>query len=134
MDAINVPQPFHRIAVNTGQARVLGYPFVDVQPGLHITAYGGSAAWLDANPNTVRAFVTAMNRGVEYLRSHPDEAKNLIAEFTKSKRELVEQIPTDDWSTELAVSNIAAILKVMQQEGMLKKPLEAKSLIHEIRR
>ena len=71
---------------------------------------------------------------VEYLRSHPDEAKNLIAEFTKSKRELVEQIPTDDWSTELAVSNIAAILKVMQQEGMLKKPLEAKSLIHEIRR
>ena len=134
VDAINVPQPFHRIAVNTGQARVLGYPFVDVQPGLHITAYGASAAWLDANPNTVRAFVTAMNRAVTHLRANPEETKTMIAEFTKSKRELVEQIPIDDWSTELAVSNVAGVLKVMQQEGMLKKPVDAKSLVHEIRR
>jgi NitT/TauT family transport system substrate-binding protein len=134
VDAINVPQPFHRIAVNSGQARVLGYPFVDVQPGLHIAPYAGSAAWLDANPNSVKAFVTGMRRAVEYLRAHPNEAKDLIADFTKSKRELVEQIPIDDWSTELSVAQIAATLKVMQQEGMLKKPLDAKSLIHEVPR
>ena len=134
VDAVNVAQPFHRIAVNSGQGRVLGYPFVEVQPGLHIAAYAGSAAWLDANPNTVRAFVNAMRRSVEYLRANPNEAKNLIAEFTKSKRELVEQIPIDDWSTELSVADVAQTLKVMQQEGLLKKPLEAKSLIHEIRR
>jgi NitT/TauT family transport system substrate-binding protein len=134
VDAINVPQPFHRIAVNTGQARPLGYPFVDVQPGLHITSYAGSAAWLDANPNSVRAFVNAMSKAVVYLRANPEEAKTMTAEFTKSKRELVEQIPMDDWSTELAVENVAGVLKVMQQEGMLKKPIEARSLIHEIRR
>jgi NitT/TauT family transport system substrate-binding protein len=134
VDAINVPQPFHRIAVNSGQARVLGYPFVDVQPGLHIAPYAGSAAWLDANPNSVKAFVTGMRRAVEYLRAHPNEAKDLIADFTKSKRELAEQIPIDDWSTELSVAQIAATLKVMQQEGMLKKPLDAKSLIHEVPR
>ncbi|HKQ29493.1 MAG TPA: ABC transporter substrate-binding protein, partial [Burkholderiales bacterium] len=134
VDAINVPQPFHRIAVNTGQARVLGYPFVEVQPGLHITAYGAHAPWLDANPNTVRAFVGAMNRAVQYLRANPNETKDMIAEFTKSKRDLVDQIPVDDWSTELSVANVQGILKVMQQEGMLKKPVEAKSLIHEIRR
>lgn len=134
VDAINVAQPFHRIAVNSGQARVLGHPFVEVQPGLHIAAYAGSATWLDTNPNTVRAFVDAMRRSVEYLRASPNEAKNLIAEFTKSKRELVEQIPIDDWSTELSVADVAATLRVMQQEGLLKKPLEAKSLIHEVRR
>jgi NitT/TauT family transport system substrate-binding protein len=134
VDAINVPQPFHRIAVNTGKARVLGYPFVEAQPGVHITAYGGYGPWLDANPNTVRAFVDAMNKAVRYLRANPDEAKTLIAEFTKSKRDLVEQVPIDDWSTELSLANIQGILKVMQQEGMLKKPVEAKSLIHEIRR
>jgi NitT/TauT family transport system substrate-binding protein len=134
VDAINVPQPFHRIAVNTSQARVLGYPFVEVQPGLHITAFGAHAPWLDANPNTVRAFVGAMNKAVQYLRAHPSETKDMIAEFTKSKRDLVEQIPVDDWSTELSVANVEGILKVMQQEGMLKKPVEAKSLIHEIRR
>ena len=59
VDAVNVPQPFHRIAVDSGQARVLGYPFVEVQPGVHIAAYGASAKWLDANQNTVRAFTRA---------------------------------------------------------------------------
>jgi NitT/TauT family transport system substrate-binding protein len=134
VDAINVAQPFHRIAVNTGQARALGYPFVEVQPGLHIAAYAGNAPWLDANPNTVKAFVTAMRRSVEYLRANPNEAKNLIAEFTKSKRELVEQVPIDDWSTELSLADVAATLKVMQQDGLLKKPLDPKSLIHDIGR
>ena len=134
VDAINVAQPFHRIAVNTGQARVLGYPFVEVQPGLHIAAFGGSAAWLDANPNTVRAFSQAMRRSVEYLRANPREAKNLIAEFTKSKRELVEEVPIDDWSTDLSVADVAATLKVMQQEGLLKKPIDAASLIHAVKR
>jgi NitT/TauT family transport system substrate-binding protein len=134
VDAINVAQPFHRIAVNTGQARVLGYPFVEVQPGLHIAAYSGTAAWLDANPITVGAFVRGMRRAVEYLRANPNEAKNLIAEFTKSKRELVEQVPIDDWSTEISVADVAATLKVMQQEGLLKKPLEPKSLIYDLGR
>ena len=134
VDAINVAQPFHRIAVNTGQARALGYPFVEVQPGLHIAAYSGTAAWLDANPNTVKAFVQGMRRAVRHLRANEAEAKNLIAEYTKSKRELVEQVPVDDWSTEISVADVAATLKVMQQEGLLKKPVDAKSLIHDVGR
>lgn len=133
VDAVNVPQPFHRIAVDSKQARVLGYPFVEVQPGVHIAAYGASAKWLDANPNTVRAFTRAMRRSIEHLRANPAEAKNLIAEFTKAKRELVEQIPIDDWSTELSLDDVARTLKVMQQEGLLKKPIDAKSIVHEVR-
>jgi NitT/TauT family transport system substrate-binding protein len=133
VDAVNVPQPFHRIAVDSKQARVLGYPFVEVQPGVHIAAYGASAKWLDANPNTVRAFTRAMRRSIEHLRANPKEAKDLIAEFTKAKRELVEQIPVDDWSTELSLDDVARTLKVMQQEGLLKKPIDAKSIVHQVR-
>lgn len=133
VDAVNVPQPFHRIAVDSKQARVLGYPFVEVQPGVHIAAYGASAKWLDANPNTVRAFTRAMRRSIEHLRANPKEAKDLIAEFTKAKRELVEQIPIDDWSTELSLDDVSRTLKVMQQEGLLKKPIDAKSIVHEVR-
>ena len=125
VDAINVPQPFHRIAVNTGQARVLGYPFVEVQPGLHIAALGGSATWLDGQPEYGEGVHASHARSIEYLRANPAEAKNLVAEFTKSKRELVEQVPIDDWSTELSIADIAATLKVMQQEGLLKKPIDA---------
>ena len=131
VDAVVAVPPFHQIAINSGQARALGYPLSDVQPGLHIAAYGASTKWLEANPNTVKAFTRAMRKSIEYLRANPTQAKDLIAEFTKAKRDLVETIPMDDWSTEVSTANVAETLKIMEQEGMLKKPLDARTLIYD---
>jgi NitT/TauT family transport system substrate-binding protein len=130
VDAINVPQPFHHIAVATGKVRVLGFPFAEVQPGLHIAPYAGTTAWLDANPRTTQAFVTAMRRAVEYMRQNPAAAKTLIAEFTGAKAELVDAIALDDWSTTLSTDDVARTLEIMKQEGILKKELSAKDLVH----
>jgi NitT/TauT family transport system substrate-binding protein len=132
VDAINVPQPFHHIAVATGKVRVLGYPFVEIQPGLHIAPYAATAAWLDANPKTVKAFVSAMRMAVEHMRGNPQDAKRLIAEFTGAKPELVEAVPIDDWSTTLAVDDVQKTLEIMKQEGILKKELNAKEMIHNV--
>ncbi|MEO6270958.1 MAG: ABC transporter substrate-binding protein [Lautropia sp.] len=132
VDAINVPQPFHHIAVATGKVRVLGYPFVETQPGMHIAPYAGTAKWLDANPNTVKGFVSAMRKAIEYMRSNPEEAKKLISEFTGAKPELVQAVPMDDWSTSLSVDDVAKTLAVMKQEGVLKKDLVAKDMIHHV--
>jgi NitT/TauT family transport system substrate-binding protein len=132
VDAINVPQPFHHIAVATGKVRVLGYPFVEMQPGLHIAPYAGTAAWLDANPKTVKAFVNAMTRAIEHMRKNPDDAKRLIAEFTGAKPDIVAAVPMDDWSTTLSAADVAATLKVMKQEGILKKDLDAAEMIHNV--
>ena len=133
VDAINVPQPFHHIALGTGKVRVLGYPFVESQPGLHIAPYAGTAAWLDANPKTVKAFVTAMGKAVTYMRSNPKEAKKLITEFTGAKPELVEAVPMDDWAMTLSQDDVEKTLQVMKREGMLKKDLNAKEMIHSVK-
>jgi NitT/TauT family transport system substrate-binding protein len=133
VDAINVPQPFHHIALATGKVRVLGYPFVEVQPGMHIAPYAGAGPWLDANPNTVKAFVDAMRKAVEYMRANPQEARKLIAGFTGAKPELVEAVPIDDWSTTLSTDDVARTLEVMKQEGILKKELKAGELVHSLR-
>ena len=132
VDAIDVAQPFIHIALATGKARVLGYTFLDVQPGLHIAPYAGTAAWLDANPNTVKAFVSAMRKAVEYMRGNQKEAKRLVAEFTGIKPEVIEAIPLNIWSTALSVDDIAKTLQVMKQEGLLKKDLDAASMIHNV--
>jgi NitT/TauT family transport system substrate-binding protein len=132
VDAINVPQPFHHIAVSTGKVRVLGYPFVETQPGLHIAPYAGTAPWLDANPNTVKGFVAAMSKAVEYMRSNSEDAKKLIAEFTGAKPYLVQAVPMDDWSTTLKVEDVEKTLQVMKQEGMIKKDLVANDMVHKV--
>ena len=103
--------------------------FADVQPGIHIASYAGDGAWIKANPKTVKAFTDAMARAIDYLEKNPDQAKTLIAEFTKAKPELVQQVPIDDWSTKISVDDLAKQLELMRQEGVLKKPIEAGSLL-----
>jgi NitT/TauT family transport system substrate-binding protein len=129
VDGIIQVQPFHHIGVSSGKMKAIGYPFADVQPGIHIASYAGDGAWIKANPKTVKAFTDAMARAIDYLGKNPDQAKTLIAEFTKAKPELVQQIPIDDWSTRISVDDLAKQLELMRQEGVLKKPIEAGSLV-----
>ena len=129
VDGIIQVQPFHHIGLSSGKMKALGYPFADVQPGIHIASYAGDGAWIKANPGTVKAFTDAMARAIDYLEKNPDQAKTLIAEFTKAKPELVQQVPIDDWSTKISVDDLAKQLELMRQEGVLKKPIEAGSLL-----
>ena len=131
VDAVNIPPPFHQIAMATGKMRELGSPFLDIQPGVEITAFAASAKWLEKNPQTARAFERAMQRGVDYLRANPKEARALIAAYTKSKPDLIEQLTIDDWSTVLSVEDVTKTIAVMQQEGMLKKSVDAKALLYD---
>jgi NitT/TauT family transport system substrate-binding protein len=95
VDAVNIPPPFHQIAMATGKARELGFPFFEIQPGLPITAFAATSKWLAANPVTTAAFIKAMGRAVDYMKENPVQAKELIAEYTKSKPELISQLAID---------------------------------------
>ena len=131
VDAVNIPSPFQQIAMSTGKVRQLGFPFFEIQPGLPITAFAATAKWLAANPITTAGFLKAMRRAVVYMRANPTEAKALIAEYTKSKPELVSQLAVDDWSTTLSPTALSKTLDLMQHEGLLKKAIDAKSLIYD---
>jgi ABC-type nitrate/sulfonate/bicarbonate transport system substrate-binding protein len=100
---------------------------------VHIAPYAGNAAWLDANPNTAKAFVAAMRKAVEYMRANPAEAKGLIAGYTGAKPELVDAVPIDEWSTSLSVDNVAQTLAIMKQEGVLKKDLDARAMLYDVK-
>jgi dihydroxy-acid dehydratase len=79
---------------------------------------------------TRKAFENAMRKAIEYMRSHPAEARKLIAGFTRAKPEMVEAVPMDDWSTTLSAADVEKTLQIMKQEGVLKKPLSAKDMLY----
>lgn len=47
-------------------------------PDQHTTLIGASGAWLQANPDTARAFMAATLRGYEWAADNPDEAAQLL--------------------------------------------------------
>jgi len=47
-------------------------------PDQHTTFIGSSEAYLDANPETAAAFISATQRGYAYAVDHPDEAADIL--------------------------------------------------------
>lgn len=131
VDAIDVPQPFHHIALENGDTEVLGYTFVDVQPGMHVTAFAASEAWIADNPNTLAAFQRAITRGVEFMEADEEAAREAIVAYTGADAELVAQVPIDSWSTEISIDNIQQTIDLMAEEGLIEEPMDAATIVHE---
>lgn len=51
-------------------------------PDQHTTFLGGNASWLEANPETARAFVQAAQRGYAYAAQNPASAADILIEQT----------------------------------------------------
>lgn len=134
VDAIDVPQPFFYIAEQTGKVATLGYTFSDVQPSAPITAYAATQEFVDDNPRTIAAFERAMTRAVEYMRGNESEAKELIAEYTGAKPELVNEIALNKWSTELSVEGIQETADLMFEAGMIEEKVDVSEYIPEVGR
>lgn len=47
-------------------------------PDEHTAILGSSSTWLDANPDTAKAFLQATRRGYDFAVDHPDEAVDLL--------------------------------------------------------
>lgn len=130
VDAIDVPQPFLHIAEQTGNTKLLGYTFVDVQPGMHVTAYAASQEWIDAHPNTVAAFARAMDRGVEYMQADDEQAREMIVGYTGAEPDLVAEVPIDSWSTRISLEQVQRTIDLMLEEGLIDEPIDAADIVY----
>lgn len=131
VDAIDAPQPFHHIALETGETEAIGYTFAEADSGPHITAYAASEEWIAENPNTVDAFLRAMTRAVEHMREDEEAARELIVDYTGAEADLVEQIPIDPWSTELSVDSLQDTVDLMVEEGLIDEKIDAGEIVYQ---
>lgn len=129
VDAIDAPQPFQHIALETGETEVLGYTFTDVQPGMHVTAFAASEAWINENPNTLAAFERAISRGVEFMEADEDQAREAIVAYTGADPTLVAEIPVDSWSTEISVEAVQRTIDLMFEEGLIDEQMDAAEIV-----
>src|SRR5437867_3096785 len=83
VDAIANIEPFSTIAEGTGNTRVIGYFYTDLQPGIEIAGMVAMESWVKKNPLTTRKFVQAFGRGIDTMtRTRADVSKALV-EYAK---------------------------------------------------
>jgi len=112
VDAYGGVEPFITVPVQQKQARLLGRQLGAIAPRLLIASYFGSEAWINRNAGLVKAFVNAINRGIDAHNADPQEARATIAKHTGLKPELFKDMALPAFEKKLLESDLQPMLDV----------------------
>jgi NitT/TauT family transport system substrate-binding protein len=129
IDAYGSPEPYVTVPVQSKQARILGRQLGAIAPRLLIASYFGSEAWISKNASMVKAFVAALDRGIDAHNANPDEAKAVLAKHTGLKPELFKDMPLPAFEKKIVESDFEPLLDVSLRYKFVDRKFPVKELI-----
>jgi NitT/TauT family transport system substrate-binding protein len=130
IDAFVAVEPFVTVPTKVQkQARVLGYMLGGIAPRLLIASYFGSETWIGKHVETVKSFVTAINRGIDAHNANLDDARAMIAKYTGLKPEFLKEMPLPAFEKKLLESDLEPMLEVGVRYKFVDRKVPAGELI-----
>lgn len=130
VDAIANVEPFTSIILASGKATEIAYPYVDVQPNLHIAMWVATKKWVEQNPETLNRFLKAWDKSVQFMRSEDSRTRALIAEFTGIKGDLAANIRLNQWSSKVDVPSLEKTAELMRKWKLIEKSVDVQTLVY----
>ena len=130
VDAVFVVEPF----VSQGKAegaRTILYPYEQTAPELTVATYFASRQYIEQNGDVVDRFVRAMSKSLEYAQENPDEARDVVPEYTEIPPEAAEAMTLPQWSSDLNEPTIEKTAELAEQYGFIEEQPDLGELIHE---
>ncbi|WP_280402372.1 ABC transporter substrate-binding protein [Nocardia carnea] len=93
VDAISTLQPFAGVLTRDGFRSVGNPAAAALGPHSVTTVLMGAGEFVEANPDVVRRFLTALAEAGRYANEHPDEVRRTIIETTGAPAEAIAQMP-----------------------------------------
>jgi len=129
VDAIAVGEPFVTAAKAAGFAQVLYTYKEGYAAGTPIGSYFASKQFASKNPNTIKAFQTALAKSVDYAKAHPDEARAVMKEYTQIPPATLEKVTLGTYDSAIDDGSIDALVKLMTQTGTIKNGVPANKIV-----
>jgi NitT/TauT family transport system substrate-binding protein len=128
IDAAWESEPFRSQILAAG-GRVLLDNLTATYPKLQIAHYFTSEQIKQRSPQTVQAFVAAVNESLTYASAHPDEARAVLATYTKITPAVAAKVVLPAWPTELDRASTQAVGDAAKSFGTLSKTPDVTGLI-----
>ena len=129
IDAYGAVEPFVTVPVQKKQARLLGRQLGAIAPRLLIASYFGSEGWVSKNVPLVKAFVAALNRGIDAHNANLDEARAVLAKHTGHKPELFKNMPLPAFEKALLESDLQPMLDVALRYKLIDRKFSVSEVI-----
>ena len=128
VDAIFAVEPTLSTALSQG-GRMIASSYVDTAPNLSVAAYFTAQKTLAENPDLVRRFTEAMAESLSYADAHPDEARAIIASYTKIPPEVIAKLTLPKWPPEVNRQSVQTLADLAVGDGLLTKTPDLNALL-----
>jgi NitT/TauT family transport system substrate-binding protein len=128
VDAVWESEPFRTQILDAG-GRVLFDNLTETYPTLQIAQWFTSSKMKQEKPDVVANFTTAINESMTYATDHPDEARAVLATFTKIPAAVASKVVLPKWPTTLDKESTTAIGEAARSFGTLSKAPDVAGLL-----
>jgi NitT/TauT family transport system substrate-binding protein len=124
LDAIVQVEPFRSALMETGNAEIVGWPYVDTAPNTDITQYIALSAWVQKNQATAAKFVHAVNKGAQFAGSNEAATRDINQQFTNLNPALKDKVLLPRFGTAINLQEMNHTMGMMLKYGLLKTPVD----------
>lgn len=130
IDAFVAVEPFVTVSSQVSKkSRVLGRPAGGIAPRFLIASFFASDAWIQKNGDAVKAFVAAIQRGIDAHNADPEAAKATIAKSTGLSPEIVKAMTLPAFEKRLQESDLQPIMDVAVRYKLIGKKFPPRDVI-----
>lgn len=132
VDAAVLTAPYNTIAEDQGAALAVD-PFDGPLDGAPIAGFTVTEEFAGQNPNTVEAFVAAMDEAVERLNALTDEEyAAFLPTFTSVEADVAARVVRPEYTTRVDVEQTQALADVMADIGAIREEVDIEAAVVDV--
>ena len=94
-----------------------------------IAAYFTTRDYAAKNPDIVKRFTTAMNKGLSYAADHPDDARAILLTYTKIDKAIADKLNLPVWTPKINRESMGVLADLMVQDKLVPSKPEIDALL-----
>jgi len=124
IDAIVQVEPFRSALMATGNAEIVGWPYVETAPNTDITQYIALTSWVEKNRALAAKFVAAVSKGAQFAAANEAATRDINVQFTNLNPALKDKVLLPRLGTAINLKEMSHTIELMQKYGLLKTPVD----------
>jgi NitT/TauT family transport system substrate-binding protein len=133
IDAFVAVEPWVTVPSKVNQkTKVLGYPVGGIASRFLIASFFSTEAWIQKNGDTVKAFIAALNRGIDAHNADLEAAKPIIAKYTGLAPDVLKLVTLAAFEKKILEADLQPMMDVALRYKMIAKKFPPRDVISKL--
>jgi ABC-type nitrate/sulfonate/bicarbonate transport system substrate-binding protein len=128
VDAVEALEPFVGALLKAGNVSLTA-PLLSAGKEVLFPFWISQGAWAREHRETISAWRASLDDAITYIKSNPEEARKIVAQYTKLPEAVVQATPFPTYRTAITVKDIDVWANVMREIGQLPEPVDPNKLV-----